>query len=206
MQPHPLENTDDTDPFAVDPALALAAIKLADEGIPVRAIARGLKIPSLDLYNLLNGALLEGKILELPKDDWPAGSSRAARAVFAGTILENEETVKSLCTRLFKTTRQQAAVVAVMLKRAEMTKAQIHTILQENRPSSSREPTDQKMVDVVIYHIRKKLQPHGIGIETVWGTGYLISPKHRDVAIKLLETFSTTLLPDNGAGKERAVA
>jgi chaperonin GroEL (HSP60 family) len=172
------------------------AVKLADEGIPVRAIARGLNIASSDLYNILNSALIEGKILELPKDDWPAGSSRAQRAVFAGTILENEETVKSLCVRLFKATRQQAAVIAVMLKRIEMTKAQIHTILQENRPSSSREPTDQKMVDVVIYHIRKKLLPHGLAIETVWGTGYLISPKHREMAIKLLEDFNSSLLPE----------
>jgi hypothetical protein len=186
----------------VNPALAAMAIKLADEGIPVRAIARGLKIPSADLYNVLNGALVEGKIIELPKDDWPAGSSRAARAVFAGTILENEETVRQLCVRLFKATRQQAAVVAVMLKRTELTKAQIHTILQENRPASSREPTDQKMVDVVIYHIRKKLIPYGIQIETVWGTGYLINPKHRENAIKLLEAFSSTLLP--GGAEEAA--
>lgn len=193
----------------VDPAVLAAVLKLADEGIPVRAIARAMAIPSSDLYDILNFALEEGKILELPKDDWPIGSSRAQRAIYAGTILENEETVKSLCIRLFKVTRQQAAVLAVMLKRAEMTKAQIHTVLQENRPSASREPTDQKMVDVVVFHIRKKLKPYGIGIETVWGTGYLISPKYRDATIKLLEAFSTSLLPDtpdNDADKTRMVA
>ena len=180
----------------VGSALIIMAVRLADEGIPVRAIARGLKIPSADLYDILNHALIDGKIVELPKDDWPAGSSRAQRAVFAGTILENEDTLRSLCVRLFKATRQQAAVIAIMLKRTELTKAQIHTILQENRPTSSRDPTDQKMVDVVIFHIRKKLMPHGIAIETVWGTGYLISPKDRENTIKLLEQFNSSLLPE----------
>ena len=178
----------------IDPVLAPIAVRLADEGIPVRAIARGLHIPSADLYNHLNDALIEGRLIELPRDDWPAGTARAARAIFAGTILDNEETVKSLCVRLFNATRQQAAVIAVMLKRPEMTKEQIHTILQENRPSASREPTDQKMVDVVIYHIRKKLKPFNITIETVWGTGYLISPKHRELTIKLLEQHSVMML------------
>ena len=178
----------------VDPVLALMAVRLADEGIPVRAIARGLKIPSPDLYDLLNNALIDGKIVELPKDDWPAGSSRAARAIFAGTILENEEIIKSLCVRLFKATKQQAAVLCTMLRRTELTKDQIHVILQENRPSSSRDPTTIKMVDVVVHHIRKKIKPHGLVIETVWGTGYLITPKHREMAIKLLETFSTSLM------------
>ena len=189
------EEEQDLAELDIGPELVVMAVKLADEGIPVRAIARSLKIPSAELYDILNHALIEGKIIELPKDDWPAGSSRAQRAVYAGTILENEEIVKSLCVRLFKATRQQAAVLAVMFKRIELTKAQIHTILQENRPSTSREPTDQKMVDVVIFHIRKKLKPHGLAIETVWGTGYLISPGHRERAIKLLESFSTSLLP-----------
>src|ERR1019366_951140 len=103
----------------VGSALIIMAVRLADEGIPVRAIARGLKIPSADLYDILNHALIDGKIVELPKDDWPAGSSRAQRAVFAGTILENEDTLRSLCVRLFKATRQQAAVIAIMLKRTE---------------------------------------------------------------------------------------
>lgn len=185
------------EPPEIDPALATIAVRLADEGIPVGAIARGLKVPSSDLYNHLNLALVDGKIIELPKSDWPAGSSRAQRAIFAGTILDNEDIVRSLCIRLFKVTRQQGAVLAIMLKRLELTKAQIHTILQENRPSISREPTDQKMVDVVIFHIRKKIKPHGLGIETVWGTGYLITPKHREAAIKLLEEFSQTLLEVN---------
>jgi DNA-binding winged helix-turn-helix (wHTH) protein len=55
------------------------------------------------------------------------------------------------------------------------------------------------MVDVVIYHIRKKLLPHGLAIETVWGTGYLISPKHREEAIKLLEAFNTSIMPTQDA-------
>jgi len=180
----------------VDPTLAAIAIRLADEGIPVRAIARGVRVPSEDVYELLDYALQEGKILELPKDDWPAGSNRAQRAIYTGTVMENEEILKSLCVRMFKTTRQQSAVLTVLLKRTEVTKTQIHTVLQENRPLNSDKDTDPKMVDVVICNIRKKLRPFNIEIETVWGTGYLISTRYRELAMRALETFSATLTPD----------
>lgn len=172
-----------------DPGLSAIAVRLADEGIPIGAIARSLLVPSGDLYDHLSEAILEGKIVELPKHDWPAGTPRAQRALYAGTILENVELLRTLCVRMFKVTRQQSAVLSTLLRRNELTKAQIHSILQENRPTAGNEPTTEKMVDVVVFHIRKKLRPHHIDIETLWGTGYLINSTARAKAIKLLEEF-----------------
>lgn len=177
---------------AFHPLLQAVAIRLADEGIPVRAIARSIRMPSEDLYDILRTAIELGKIVELPKDDWPVGSARAQRACIAGTILENDETLAFACSRFFKSTRQQSAVLAVMLKRNEITKAQIHQILEQNRPTEGREATDPKLVDVVVCHLRKKLKPHNVEIETIWGTGYLIPPKGRELAVRLLENFTSS--------------
>lgn len=166
------------------------AVRLADEGIPVRAIARATRIPSEDIYEMLHEAIASGAIVEMPKDDWPVGSNRDQRSRLHGTLLEQDETLRFMCSRLFKVTRLQAAILATLLKRAEVTKAQLHIVIEQNRPSANRDETDPKMVDVLICHLRKKLKPHGVAIETVWGIGYLISPTERDKAVRLLEDYS----------------
>ena len=40
---------------------------------------------------------------------------------------------------------------------------------------AGRSSTDIKIVDVVLSHLRGKLRPVGIEIETVWGRGYRLS-------------------------------
>lgn len=173
-QPQPLNHID-------------AMVRLADEGIPVRAIARSLKTPSDEVYEHLKDAIHQGKIVELPRDDWPPGSSRATRSIFNGTILENEDALKCAIARVFKASRLEGAMLAMMLKRDQTTKEQLHGVVEQNRPfPGTKEMTDIKMVDVIICKLRKKLRDHEVLIETVWGIGYLISAKHRDRCVDLL--------------------
>ncbi len=163
-------------------------VRLADEGIPVRAIARAVSISSTNIYEMLRDALAAGMIVEMPKDDWPPGSRRDARLAFNGTPLENEDTLKVACARLFRATRLEAAILAVLLKRSEVTKTQLHLVIEQTRPNENRDATDPKMVDVVICHLRKKLKPHNITIKTIWGTGYLIpAPDREKAATALIE-------------------
>lgn len=171
------------------------AVRLADEGIPVRAIARSVRIPSEEVYELLRDAMASGAIIEMPKDDWPAGSNRDQRSRLHNTLLEQEETLRFACSRFFKATRLQAAILSTLLKRNEVTKQQLHVVIEQNRPGDNRDETDPKMVDVLICHLRKKLTLHDVKIETVWGTGYLISPANREKAILLLENFTSSLPP-----------
>lgn len=166
------------------------AIRMADEGIPVRAIARSTRVSSGDVYELLRDALAAGAIVEMPKDDWPIGSQRSERTAFNGTPLENEEALKFACARCFKATRLEAAILAVMLRRNEVTKQSLHIVIEQNRQTEGREETDPKMVDVLICHLRKKLKPHNIKIETVWGIGYLIPAADREIAIAMLNKLS----------------
>jgi DNA-binding response OmpR family regulator len=166
-----------SDTFAV-------AVRLADEGIPVRAIARATHLPSEDVYEALREAILRGSIVDMPRDDWPPGNSRSQRSVFNGTPLEQEQALKCACARFFKTSPLEAAMLALMLKRTEVTKQQLHLTIEENR--LGKEQTDPKMVDVMICKLRKKLKLHDVEIETMWGIGYLISSAHRERAIQKL--------------------
>lgn len=45
------------------------------------------------------------------------------------------------------------------------------------------ETSDTKIVHVLVASIRKKLAPHGVSIETVWGQGYKIDAKSKAIVI-----------------------
>lgn len=182
------------DPCFSQPAdplpLSSIVVRLADEGIPIRAIARAVKITSGDLYEMLRDALDAGTLVEIPKDDWPVGTSRSARALFNGTFLETELALANACARFFKASPLEAAMLAVMLRRNEVTKEQLHTVVERKR--QGKEATDQKIVDVMICKLRKKLRPHDIVIETMWSMGYMITLANRELTMKLLLAAGST--------------
>jgi DNA-binding response OmpR family regulator len=169
-----------------DPIVDQTAVRMADEGIPVRAIARSVRLPSEEVYEILKDAVQRGTIVELPKNDWPLGSTRGQRAAFNGTALESDEALQMACARCFRCTRLEAAILGVLLKRNEVMKAQLHLVIEQMRPGENRPPTDPKMVDVIICHLRKKLKTHEITIKTVWGRGYRIPLLDREKAIHIL--------------------
>lgn len=168
----------------------LVVIRLADEGIPVRAIARSVKLPSNEVYEVLKTAFHQGTIVEMPKDEWPIGSTRNSRRVFSGTKLEDEDELRTTCTLCFRTSRLETYILCYLLKRNQATKAQLHQVIEGARPGSPDEPTDEKMVDVMIHHVRKKLRPHKFQINTVWGMGYLIPAVDRKAIIDALIKFA----------------
>lgn len=172
---------------------AAVAVNLADEGVPVRAIARSLKVPSEDVYNLLTEAIQQGRIIELPKDDWPPGAGRNTRTQLQRDILGLDDGVLyTACSDLYKLTRLQSVVFLTLLRRTQATKAQLHNAIENNR-NEPADPTDQKMVDVVICHIRRKIKQHATAngivapeIRTTWGVGYGLNAIDRDKIMALL--------------------
>jgi hypothetical protein len=177
VTPPEASNTNDVEPVVV---------RLADEGIPIRAIARACKIPSDEVYVILNAAVVRGTIIELPKDDWPPGSIRTRRAPQQHHVLDDDEKLKFLCSVVFKTTRLQSSIFAVLLKRSEVTKDQLHQVIEQLR-DPNRDETDLKMVDVIICHLRRKLASFDIKINTIWGVGYRMDPDDRDRAIRAVQ-------------------
>lgn len=74
----------------------------------------------------------------------------------------------------FGLTPKQARVLGVLMKRNVATKETIVAALY-GHISCDREIPGQKIVDVFICHMRKKLATFGIQIKTVWGDGYALS-------------------------------
>jgi hypothetical protein len=165
------------------------AIRLADEGIPVRAISRTLALPSEDVREILAEARDAGAIVELPRDDWPPNVSRNQRLPgLASLAAIDDELILLNLVRLFKLTPQQALLLLVLLKRREVTRKQMHAAI-ESRRGGPKEETDKKIVDVVVCKLRKRLKTFGLEIETVWAWGYVMPTEHRKKALQLLNEF-----------------
>lgn len=72
-------------------------------------------------------------------------------------------------------TNSEARVVATLAGREMATKDQLMAALYSDRP----EEPDGKIVDVLVCRIRRKLQPFGVVIETVWGQGYVLKDREK---------------------------
>jgi hypothetical protein len=177
--------------------LAPIAVRLADEGVPLYAIARALRSPSALVREALYEAKGEGKIVDMPREDWPPNSLRATRDPMQGRKMGDEDIVFN-CVRLFKVTRQQGSLLSVLIRRNEVSKDMMHQIIEQSRGPDKDEPTDPKMVDVVICNLRKRLKKTPLMgvIETMWGCGYFMKPENRKKALELLGEYATGAIPE----------
>lgn len=75
-------------------------------------------------------------------------------------------------------TQTENLVLAFLAQRDQATKGQIMTALYGLRPAEHEIP-EQKIVDVFVCKLRKKVVPFGITIETVWGIGYALPPQSK---------------------------
>lgn len=149
------------------------AIRLADEGVPLRAIARATRIPSDDLREQLLDAQAMGQLLELPHDDWPSGFPRDQRALqLSRLVAEHKAVVDLVIGRIFGFTSTEVRLLLVLLQ---------NTSLDKNRDDMS-----SNTVDVHIFHIRKRLAPYGIAIITLRGYGYQLSVRDRRKATGII--------------------
>lgn len=163
-------------------------VRMAVEGIPVRAAARCTKIPSDVIRGIFTEALTYGDIAQMPRDDWSPQLTRAQRIPeFAKTGVDDAILILNV-VRLFGVTQQQACLLLVLIKRREVTRKMLHGVIESRRPHPKVE-TEPKIVDVVICKLRKKLEPLGLKIETVWSCGYFMSAEHRKKALAMLNEF-----------------
>lgn len=75
-------------------------------------------------------------------------------------------------------TGKEAQLVAGLLKRDVATKMHLMNMLYGDKPDS--DIAEEKIIDVFVCKVRKKLEPFGVKIETVWGQGYAIPKAVRD--------------------------
>jgi len=168
-------------------------VRLADEGIPVRAIARGLQIPSEEVRELLGEAVQAGNLLAVPKDDWPPLTGREERLpAFMGQF--HDDTLILHIGYCFAVSRMQSAVLLQFLRRREVTRDFLHSTLEAQRAArgpapSAKGPVPAEVVSVVLWALRQRLKAYFDGhrvIVTVTGQGYLMVPEYRRRANDML--------------------
>lgn len=186
-------------PAYLPPAPELArpttlVVGLAEEGVPIRVIARATRLPQSEVRLLLKEAIDMGELAVMPRDDWPSNQQRNARdpGLEKFEMLTDEQIIFH-CHRVFGTTKLQSAFLLTLIKRKEVTREMLHRVIVQRRMirigscSEDDEPSI-KMVDVVVHHVRVRLERTPFKIETVWSTGYCISAKHqREMRTLLLQ-------------------
>ena len=142
-------------------------------GCRCAAIARATHIPSTRLYETLTLARMEGRLLDLPRDDWPPGCPRDQRSLrLSRMVTQNPEAIALAMQRVFSLTSAEVILLTALIQNVNV----------------SRERIDmpRKTVDVHICHLRRRLAPFGITIATLWGYGYQLSVDGRAKAMELI--------------------
>lgn len=83
------------------------------------------------------------------------------------------------------TTRLESNILLVILRRGRAYREQLHDAVEKNRGNPD-EPTDKKIVDVVVCKLRKKLTPLGLNLNTVHSIGYEMTEADRARAWALI--------------------
>jgi DNA-binding response OmpR family regulator len=157
------------------PSLDIVAVALADEGVPLRVIARATKISSELLRARLRDAKTEGRLVELPQDDWPPGFPRDQRALQLTRMAREDRGAPMLAMqRLFHLTPTEVTVLLMLLQRKLLFKARLDGLMS------------LKSIDVHIHRLRRRLSPFGIDIVTCWGCGYQLMPGDRCKVMDLI--------------------
>jgi DNA-binding response OmpR family regulator len=149
------------------------AIRLADEGVPLRVIARTLHTPSDAIREQLHLARDAGRLVDLPKEDWPPGFPRDQRALqLSRMVVEDKQAVVVALQKTFRLTATEISLMMLLLQHPTVPKSRIDLAT--------------KCIDVHIYNIRRRLRPFDIAIATLWGYGYQLSSDSRQRIMDLI--------------------
>jgi len=142
------------------------AVALADEGVPLRVIARATHTPSDVIRDTLHTARDNGTLIDLPKEDWPPGFPRDQRALqLSRMVVEDKEAVVLALQRVFRLTSTETALLMLILQSANVPKSRFNMA--------------PRIVDVHVCNIRRRLAPFDIIVETLWGYGYQLAGESR---------------------------
>ena len=78
----------------------------------------------------------------------------------------------------FRLTKLEAAIVATLLANNRVCSQALLIDATRGRGTHTNNP-NSNLIDAKICHIRAKLRPYGLRVETVWGTGYKIEDETR---------------------------
>jgi hypothetical protein len=164
--------------------LSQLAIKLADEGVPVRAIARAMGVSLADLREQFDEALLEGRILTTPRTDWPPRLQPSNQLPISKLSGIEERVLLGAVMRTFGTTECQSRLLLALIRRHELTREELHEVY--NWRNGREVNTQMKILDVQFLRLKEALRRFDLNIETLWGFGRRMSWDDRKKAFALL--------------------
>jgi hypothetical protein len=140
------------------------------------AIARALHVSSDVLREQLVTARQDGRLLDLPCNDWPPGQS-APRLPQHRAPLDAMQQLKSdytlsIVRRMFRLTHSEAVLLLTLLRATELSK-------HHNAMSA-------EAIDVHVCRLRRRLRLYDVEIKTIWGYGYEMPASSRHKALQLI--------------------
>lgn len=143
-------------------------IRLLAEGVPVRALSRALIMPLGDVQQIASNAQTAGQLMQKPMDDWQPGPPPPDKPY-------DTQEVDGLAVQLGRTgfTPAESKMLALLATYGFVDRSTLHRSIHTQ--------AENKIVDVYICKIRRKLSIHGtpVTIETQWGTGYWMDEASR---------------------------
>lgn len=150
------------------------AVRLANEGVPVRAIARAVQAPSADIRVHLESARAHGDLIDIPCDDWPAGYPREQRLLqLSRLVTHNKPALQMALRSIFKLAPVQVPILLLLLSNDEVAR---HRLIAAGTAS----------LTVNLCRLRRQLSTFGLKIETMYGYGYFMPAPHRRKALDLI--------------------
>lgn len=191
---------------------AQVIVAFARYGVSIATIARAITVPESFVIDSCERAKEAGDLLIMP----PVTVDNPRSASLSELIHLRDETenlrarVKELETAqataqatacddfagVAGLTRKEACVVSTLVRRSPATKQRLYDALYGLAVDA--DTPEPKIVDVFICKIRKKLTPHGILIDTIWGVGYAITLENADKIRALAIAYGASYIPSPG--------
>ncbi len=102
--------------------------------------------------------------------------------------LEREYGFHNAVPLIFGLTGSESKALNLLIERDMASRAQLMDALMHGR-GGDEEP-EQRIIDVYICKIRKKLKPFGVEVTSVWGRGYLLSSQDKAKVAAYLNSVS----------------
>jgi DNA-binding response OmpR family regulator len=171
------------------------AIRMANEGVPLRVIARVTQQPSADVRVQLETARARGYLIEIPCEDWPAGYPREHRLLELARLEErNRRVVQTAVRAVFNLAPVEVPMLLLLLANDEVPR---HRLVAACRRESEEAGTDSALtVTANMYRLRGRLKPFGLSIKMLYGYGYSMPAAHRRTALGMIRAAATELAAD----------
>jgi hypothetical protein len=148
-------------------------VRMACEGIPIRAIGRCLNKTADEVREPIEEAHRQGLVRAMPAEDWAAGLPKPApsRIVSGGFVERHTALTLRVQVRLPHVPRFEARFIAALILLEQASHIELSALIREDRP------LNLDSLKQLAHKSRKLLFALGFDMQTLWGTGYFIPPE-----------------------------